>query len=127
LVRTSGESDTIVLLASDDALAGGLALKTGQNLIGVSGSGHKPVITNEDSTRYGGCGIVLAGDNRVWNLRIENTHASGIYGLNTPTVHIDGVDVHGANRSESFIEASYSTLPGPLPHGGMVFVHSGSP
>ena len=124
--RLSGEGDTIILLASDDALAGGLALKAGQNLIGVSGSGRKPVITNKDSTRNGGCGIVLADDNRVWNLRIENTHASGIYGLNISNAHIDGVEVHGTNGSESFIEASYSTLPGPLPHGGMVFVHSGS-
>ena len=44
--RQSGEGDTIILLASEDALEGGLALKAGQNLIGASGSGRKPVITN---------------------------------------------------------------------------------
>jgi len=123
--RQSAEGDTIILLASDTALEGGLALKAGQNLIGIPESGRKPVITNSDSTRNAGCGIVLADENRVWNIRIENTHASGIYGPNTVTAHITGVDVHGANRSESFVEATYPTLPGSLPHGGMVFVHSG--
>ena len=47
--RQSGEGDTIILLASDDALAGGLALKAGQNLIGVSESGRKPVINNGEA------------------------------------------------------------------------------
>lgn len=120
----SVEGDNIILLPGEAAIEGGLALKAGQHLIGVSHSGHKPVITNSDATRNDGCGIVIADDNRVWNLRIENTHASGIYGLNTSGSRIDNVDVHGANRSESFVEASYSTLPGSLPHGGMVFVHS---
>lgn len=33
----------------------------------------------------------------------------------------------GANQSKSFIEATYPTLPGLLPHDGMVFVHNESP
>ena len=122
----SAEGDTIILLPADTALEGGLALKAGQKLIGVSDSGRKPVLTNSNSTRNEGCGIVLADSNRVLNLRIENTHASGIYGPSTSTAHIESVDVHNANWSASFVEASYSTLPGSLPHGGMMFVHSRS-
>jgi len=124
--RQSVDGDTIILLPGDAAIEGGLALKTGQHLVGVSGSGRKPVLTNSDPKRNSGCGIVLAGGNHVLNLRIENPYASGIYGVNTSGVRIDGVDVNGANGSESFVDAAYPTLPGSLPHGGMVFVHSES-
>jgi hypothetical protein len=85
------------------------------------------VITNSDLNRNAGRGIVLAHNNSVSNVKVEDTFASGIYGFNTSSIRIDGVDVHAANRSESFIEATYPTLPGSLPHGGMVFVHSESP
>lgn len=127
LERVSSAGDTIFLLPSDSALEGGLALKAGQSLIGLTKTGRKPVITNSDLTRNAGCGIVLAGNSSVSNVRIEDTFASGIYGFNTSSIRIDGVDVQGANRSESFIGATYPTLPGSLPHGGMVFVHSESP
>jgi len=127
LERKSGSGDTIFLLQSDSVLDGGLELKSGQNLIGLTNDGHKPVITNSDSTRNNGNGIVLADNNQVSNIRIEDTFASGIYGVNVSAINIDGVDVHGANRSESYIEAKYPTLPGSLPHGGMVFTHSVSP
>ena len=126
LERTSGAGDTIFLLSSDSALEGGLALKAGQRLIGLSRAGHKPVITNSDSTRNSGCGIVLADNNRVSNVRIEDAYASGIYGFNASTTRVDSVDVHAANRSGSYIDVKYPTLPGTLPHGGMVFVHSTS-
>lgn len=127
LERVSSAGDTIFLLPSDFRLEGGLALKAGQSLIGRTDAGHKPVITNSDLNRNAGRGIVLAINNSVSNVRIEDTFASGIYGFNISSIRIDGVDVHGANRSESFIEATYPTLPGSLPHGGMVFVHSESP
>lgn len=122
--RSTRPGDTVILLSSDVAFDGGLKLKAGQTLIGVPESGRKPVITNTDSIRNGGCGIVLADDNRIWNVRIEDTAASGIYGLNISNVRIYGVEVHGANRSQSFVDATYPTLPGSLPHGGMVFIHS---
>jgi len=122
--RLSAEGDTIVLLPSDAILEGGLTLKKHQSLIGISKSGRKPVITNRNPDRNNGCGIMLADGNRVLNLRIENTLASGLYGLEISSAQIDGVDVHGSNQQALFIEASYLTLPGQLPHGGMVFMHS---
>lgn len=70
---------------------------------------------------------MLADNNRVSNVRIVDAYASGIYGFNGSAIRVDNVDVHGANRSESFSGAKYPTLPGTLPHGGMVFVHSMSP
>lgn len=127
LEKVSGTGDTIFLLPSDTALDGGLALKSGQTLIGLTKAGRKPVITNSDLTRNSGCGIVLAVNSSVSNVRIEDTFASGIYGVNTSKIRIDGVDVRGANRSETFIGATYPTLPGSLPHGGIVFVHSELP
>jgi len=127
LNRLSGEGDRIYLLPSDAALEGGIALKVGQRLIGLDREGRKPVITNSDSTRNHGCGVVLSIGSHVSNVRIEGTVASGIYGRNVAGVRIDRVDVHDANRLQSFIDATFPTLPGRLPHGGMVFVHSDSP
>ena len=127
LERKSVAGDTIFLLSSDTALESGLSLKAGQTLIGLTKDGHKPVITNSDATRNRGCGIILASNNHVSNVRIEAAFASGIYGFNASSIHINGVDVHAANQSESYIEAKYPTLPGSLPHGGMVFIHSELP
>lgn len=127
LNRLSGEGDRIYLLPSDAALDGGIALKVGQRLIGLDREGRKPVITNSDSTRNQGCGVVLSIGSHVSNVRIEGTVASGIYGRNVAGVRIDRVDVHDANRLQLFIDATFPTLPGRLPHGGMVFVHSDSP
>lgn len=120
----SAEGDTIILLPSDAVLEGGLKLKKGQSLIGVSKFGRKPVITNRNPNRNIGCGVVLADNNRVLNLRIENTVASGLYGFEISSAYIEGVDVQGSNELGSFIETRYSTLPGKLPYGGMMFVHS---
>ncbi|MDT0595257.1 hypothetical protein [Glaciecola petra] len=120
----SNIGDTIFVLPSDSSLDGGIALKSRQSLIGLTEAGRKPSITNSNLTRNAGCGIVLADNGSVSNLRIEETFASGIYGFNTASISIDGVDIHAANRSESFIEEKYATLPGALPHGAMVFVQS---
>lgn len=127
LERISGPGDTIFLIPSESALDGGLALKAGQQLIGLAASGRKPVITNSSLARNTGIGIVLANNSSVSNVNVENTFASAIYGFNVSSIRIDGVDVLDANQSKSFIEASYPTLPGLLPHGGMVFVHNESP
>ncbi len=89
LGHLSKTGDTIIMISSDIALEGGIELKDGQNLIGLSESGRKPVITNSNLSRNRGCGIVLANNNRVFNLRIEETIASGIYGLNKSNVRID--------------------------------------
>ncbi len=110
--RTSGAGDTIFLLPSDSGFEGGLALKLGQSLIGLNQDGRKPVITNSDLKRNGGCGNVLADNTLVSNVRIEHAVASGICGSYASDVRIDGVDVHGANRSESYIEPKYLPSPG---------------
>ena len=123
----SKQGDTIVLLHSDIALTGGLKLKAGQSLIGLSDTRQKPIITNKDAIRNNGCGIVLANNNRILNVLIKETYASGIYGNNISTAHIEGVKIYGANQSKSFLEVKYATLPGSVPHGGMVFVHSEMP
>lgn len=120
----SRAGDTIFILGSETALDTGLLLKDGQSLIGLTTDGFKPVITNSNSKRNMGCGIILANNNRVSNIRIDKAYASGIYALNTSIANIDSVDVHNANWSESFIKASFSALPGSLPHGGMIFIHT---
>lgn len=122
--RLSAAGDRIFVLQSETALDGGIALKANQRLIGVRRDGRKPRITNTDSTRHLGCGVLLASGSAVSNLRIEATLASGIYGLDVSDVRIDSVDVSDANRAQSFIAATYVTLPGRVPHGGMVFVHT---
>lgn len=122
--QLSVDGETIILLASNAILDGGLSLKKHQSLIGISKSGRKPVITNRNPDSNNGCGLILADENRILNLRIENTLASGIYGSEISSAQIEGVDVHGSNQQAAFIDANYSTLPGNLPHGGMVFVHS---
>ena len=126
LERLSLPGDTIFLLPSSAALKGGLTLKSGQHVIGLTMNGQKPVIKNTNSTRNLGVGLILANNTRISNLAIEDTFASGVYGLNVSSIRIDGVDVRGANRSQSFLNTQYPTLPGSLPHGGMVFVHSES-
>ena len=124
LEQVSKEGDTIFLLSSDVALKGGLRLKKGQKLIGLSESGQKPIITNSDATLNGGCGVVLASENYIVNLRIENTYASGVYAPKASGIRIDKVEVRRANLSKSFTNTKYPVLPGSLPHGGMIFVHS---
>ncbi len=117
--------DVIFLLPSEAPLNGGLALKTGQALIGLSEAGRKPVITNTDSTRNGGNGIVLDQDNRIWNVRIENTYASGVLGTGVSGTRMDGVEISGANGSGSSTAAGIRAMGGPVPHGGIVFIATG--
>lgn len=122
--RWSAAGDRIVVLPTDAVLYGGIALKAGQRVVGLVRAGRKPVISNSDSTRHLGCGVLVANGSVVANVRVEGTVASGIYGRNASGVRIDSVDVRGTNRGQSFIEAAFPTLPGRVPHGGMVFVHA---
>jgi hypothetical protein len=125
--RLSAAGDRIFVLPSEALLDGGIALKAGQRLIGVAQDGRKPRLTNTDSSRHLGCGVLLASGTTVSNLRVEATLASGIYGVDVSDVRIDSVDVSDANRAQGFIAATYPTLPGRVPHGGMVFVHTRGP
>lgn len=121
LEAVSAVGDVIVLLPSDAALNGGLALKPNQALIGLPEAGRLPTITNSQIERNGGTGIVLADRARIWNVRVENTHASGVYGADVTGVSISSVEIVGANRAA----AALGTAPGGrVPHGGIVFFSS---
>ena len=97
----SAPGDIIVLLPSDVAFNGGLALKPGQTLLGQREGQSRPAITNRSAVRNSGIGIVLADSVRVWDVRVEDTHASGIYGADVTGLSISRVDVVGANRAAS--------------------------
>ena len=125
LESASAPGDILVLIAGDSPLEGGLALKSGQTLIGISMGDRKPSITNRDGERNGGVGIVLAANVRIWNIRVESTHASGLLGINTDGVWIDGVEVERANTSASLTTAVVMALGGPIPHGGIILTSTG--
>lgn len=123
LETVSGPSDLIILLPGEGPLDGGLALKKGQTLIGLPQAGQQPIITNTDTVRNDGNGLVLAGDNRIWNIRIEDTYASGIIGINVSGNRIEGVAVYGANQSGTFTAVNPPPTENP-PHGGILFLNS---
>jgi hypothetical protein len=64
----------------------------------------------------------LADDNRVWNIRVEETYASGILGVEVSGAWVFDVEVHGANRSASYTEAESQALGTRITHGGIVFI-----
>lgn len=116
--------DTIFLLPSHKPFEGGLALKKGQTLIGLPESGQQPQITNTNSKRHGGVGILLADSVRVSNIRVEDTVASGVFGRNI-SAQVDGVTVYGANRSQRLLDLNRTLAPlYPPPHGGIVLVQT---
>ena len=117
-------TDLIVILSGEDPLDGGFALKSGQVLIGLPHSDQKPVITNTNPERNGGSGLILAGDNRIWNIRIENTFASGIVGSNVSGNRIEEVEILGPNQSGTTTDLSHP-LFGKFPHGGIIFLNNG--
>lgn len=125
LETVSGPSDLIIVLPGERSLEGGLALKKGQTLIGLPQAGQQPIITNTDTVRNDGNGLVLAGDNRIWNIRIENTYASGIIGTTVSGNRIEGVVVYGANQSGTFT-TFYSPSGESPPHGGILFLNDRS-
>ena len=124
LEAVAEESDVIIVLASKTTLQGGLALKKGQRLIGLPTSDKKPVITNRESQRHNGHGIVLANDTRIANIRIESTYASGITGSNVSGVRIDNVEVVHANTSRTSATSEIRAL-GPMSHGAIVLQFTG--
>jgi hypothetical protein len=115
--------DLIILLPSDLPLSGGFSLKDGQQLIGIQENGQSPTITNTDSTRLGGNGIVLANNNQIKNIIVENTFASGIFGRNVSGVRIDQVKIKSTNQSRKRTDFELSQH-GELPHGGIIFIQT---
>jgi hypothetical protein len=113
--------DLIIILPSQTPLTGGLKLKEGQELRGISTSGRKPILTNSDSTRMNGVGIMLADGNRIRNIRIEKTFASGIYGMNASNLILENLEVEQANTSGALTEHQW--VLGGFPHGGVVLVN----
>ena len=125
------------MMPGPTAFDGGLALKAGQTLIGQREGRNLPAITNTTAARNGGNGIVLADSVRVSNVRVEHTHASGIFGTDVTGVAISDVQVIGANRSAARTSTSLrlwevlcreAPVPSsecvPLPHGGIVLLFS---
>src|SRR5262245_48836148 len=93
LERMTKPGDVIILLPGEAPIDGGLSLKQGQTLVGIADQGRKPSITNSDSERNGGNGLVLGNDCRVLDVRIENTKASGVLGVDVTGTFLNGVDV----------------------------------
>jgi hypothetical protein len=105
----SQEGDTIIVLASPlstPPLDGGIALKTGQQLVGDgpqvtqadSPLPSAPRITNA-STANQGDAVTLADGTTVSNLVIVNTLRGAVYGNNVTNVSISGNDISGINTS----------------------------
>jgi len=126
LESVTSPGDVLVLLPSDAPLEGGISLKPRQTLIGRPDGKRKPVITNADSTRNGGVGIVLAADSRVLNIRIEDTYASGILATNAAGVQVDRVEVARPNRSHSLTAAAVRAMGTSVSHGGIVLLTEAS-
>ena len=124
LEAVSQPSDLIIVLPSESPLDGGIALKNGQTLIGLSDVDPKPRITNTSPERNGGNGLVLAGDNRIGNIRIENPFASGIMGTNVSGCWIEEVEIVHANQSRTSLDIKYGL--GEVHHGGITLLHPDS-
>lgn len=120
----TGTGDLIVLLASDRAFDGGLKLKPGQTLIGRPEAGRLPTITNSTAEQNNGHGIILADGVQIRSVRVENAHASGIFGADVAGALITGVEVVNANRG-TVPTAATTRIPGmAVPHGGILLVAS---
>ncbi len=116
--------DIILMLPSEKPLSGGLILKEGQELIGIAQEGSRnPVITNVDSSRMSGTGIILAKDSRIRNIHIENTYSSGVCGKNITGVWIDQVTISKANQSGKNTDFELP-IYGGLPQGGIVLIRT---
>jgi hypothetical protein len=101
----SAPGDTIIVLASVDALNGGIALKPHQRLIGDgpsvvgASSDALPRITNTDPSRHDGDAVQLADGTEVSNIAVRGPSRGGIYGLDVTGVDVHGNDVSGHNTS----------------------------
>ncbi len=119
--RISSENDIIYLLPSLKNLEGGIRLKSGQSLIGLLENGKQPILTNKDSTRNEGNGIILSNNNYIENLTIQATYASGIYGRNVSNNRMVSLTVDSANMGGTY--TAQECLLGPCPHGGIVLLN----
>jgi len=113
--------DVIILLPGEASFDGGVALKPGQTLLGLAEGNRKPSITNTDTNRHDGNGVVLANGSKVFDVRIEGTKASGVLGVDVSGAFLLGVDVQDANQSTNFTSATVNVL-GRIPHGGILFL-----
>lgn len=102
----SHAGDAIVVLPSDAALDGGIALKADQTLVGagpavtgLTASAQAPRITNTSSAWNSGDAVVLADGAQVVNLVITRAYRGGIYGSNVTNVSVSGNDLSGTNTS----------------------------
>lgn len=121
--QASGPGDTIILVPSPinvPPLDGGIALKTGQRLIGggppvvkfgaplvsggppvvgASGLPSLPRITNTTGAGNSGDAVRLADDTDVENLVITGPYRGAIYGQDVVGVTVRGNDLSGFNNS----------------------------
>ncbi|NNF66485.1 MAG: hypothetical protein HKM98_03145 [Gammaproteobacteria bacterium] len=103
----------ITVLHSGTPLDGGIVLSDAQRLEGKKGPGGElPVITNT-TTQHQGYGVVLARNNRLKHLHIQDTQNSGIVGSFSlqpigGELLIQSILVTGANQSAQIIG------PGPF-------------
>lgn len=121
LEQMATENDIIYLLPSSELLTGGLHLKKGQSLIGLTENGKHPTLTNKDNTRNEGIGLILSDSNYIQNLHIQSTHASGIYGYNVTNNRMVSLTVDSANIGKTYTSAIL--FSGPFPHGGIVLIN----
>lgn len=79
-VEANAQCDEIIVVWSGVTLDGGIALRDEQRLKGKKGPGGElPVITNS-TIHLEGVGVILARDNRLKHLHIQDTQNSGILG-----------------------------------------------
>ena len=125
----SQPGDTIIILASEDALDGAIVLKQGQTLTGRDtdeDEATSPVLTNTDRALNGGVAVQLASQTRVSRLVVEDASASALLGIDVSMVEINEVVIISPNSSGAILDGIRGPLAQPITHGGVVFVSSAS-
>src|SRR3954452_21676649 len=107
--QASAAGDAIVVLpspAKTPALAGGIAPKPGQKLmgdgpavIGLKADAAAPRVANADPAKHSGDAITLADGVEVSNIVVSGAARGGIYGLNVKDVSVHVNDVSATNTS----------------------------
>lgn len=102
----SKAGDIIRVLASEEALDGGIRLKARQQLIGsgpavtsLAATAPAPQVTNTTGARLDGDAVRLADGAAVRNLRIFGAHRGAVYGSETTGVTVAGNDISQQNTS----------------------------
>ncbi|WP_194813746.1 right-handed parallel beta-helix repeat-containing protein [Nocardia sp. XZ_19_385] len=88
----SGDGDSIVVLPASTPLDGGIALKTGQKLLGRGGA-----LTNTTAA-HDGDAVRLAPGTEVRDIIVAGAQRAGIYGRNVGSVVISGNTITDTNR-----------------------------